>query len=57
MLIVANTRMFKIIDAKLYVPIVTLLAENNAKLSKLLSKGFKISVYWNKYKVIDNAVV
>ena len=57
MLIVANTRMFKIIDAKLYVPIVTLLAENNAKLSKLLSKGFKISVYWNKYKVIGNAVV
>ena len=30
----------------------TLSAENNAKLSKLLSEGFKRSVYWNKYKVI-----
>ena len=42
---------------KLYVPIVTLLAEDNVKLSKLLSEWFKRSVYWNKYKVIDNTVV
>ena len=48
---------FKITDAKLYVPIVTLSAEDNAKLSKLLSEGFKRPVYWNKYKVIDNKVV
>ena len=26
--------------------------EDNAKLSKLLSKGFKRSVYWNKYQAI-----
>ena len=32
-------------------------AEDNVKLSKLLRKGFKIFVYWNKYKVIDNIVV
>ena len=32
----------------------TLSAENNAKLSKLLSEGFKRSVYWNKYKIIPN---
>ena len=43
---------FKITDAKLYVPIVTLRIEDNTKLSKLLSKGFKRSIHWNKYKVI-----
>ena len=48
---------FKITDAKRYVPIVTLSAEDNVKLSKLLSEGFKRSIYWNKYKVIDNIVV
>ena len=43
---------FKIIDAKLYVPIVTLRTEDNTKLSKLLSEGFRRSIYLNKYKVI-----
>ena len=57
LLTVANTATFKITDAKLYVPIVTLSAEDNAKLSKLLSEGFKRSIYWNKYKVINNKVV
>ena len=47
-LTVANTAIFKIIDAKLYVPIVTLSVEGNAKLSKLLGEGFKRSIYWNK---------
>ena len=56
-LTVANTATFKITDEKLYVPFVTLSAEDNAKLSKLLSEGFKRSVYWNKYKVIDNIPV
>ena len=42
LLTTANTATFKITDAKLYVPIVTLSAEDNAKLSKLLGKGFKI---------------
>ena len=32
-------------------------AEDNAKLSKLLSEGFKRSVYWNKYTVTGNIVV
>ena len=53
----ADSATFKITDAKLYVPIVTLSAEDNAKLSKLLGEGFKRSIYWNKYKVIDNRVV
>ena len=39
---------FTITDTKLYVPIVTLKIEDNAKLSKLLSEGFKRSIYWNK---------
>ena len=50
----ANKANFKITDAKLYVPVVTLSIEDNAKLTKLLRKGFKRSVYWNKYKVIPN---
>ena len=37
----ANTATFKITDAKIYVPIVTLSIEDNAKLSRLLSEGFK----------------
>ena len=57
LLTVANTATFKITDAKLYVPIVTLSAEDNTKLSKLLDEGFKRPVYGNKYKVIDNTVV
>ena len=56
LLTAATTATFKITDAKLYVPIVTLSAEDNAKLSKLLSEGFKRSIYWNKYKVIKNIV-
>ena len=48
---------FEIADAKLYVTIVTLSAEDNAKLLKLLCKRFKRSIYWKKYKVIDNRAV
>ena len=44
-------------DTKLYVPILTLKTEDNTKLLKLLSKRFKNSFYWNKYKVIDNILV
>ena len=53
----ADSTFFKITDAKLYEPIVTLSAEDNAKLSKLLGEGFKRSIYWNKYKAIDNKIV
>ena len=53
----ADSATFKITDPKLYVPIVTLSAEDNIKLQKFLGKGFKISIYWNKYKVIDDKVV
>ena len=45
---------FAITDPKLYVPIRTLSAEENAELSKLLSEGFKRPVYSNEYKIIPN---
>ena len=43
---------FAITDAKFYVLVVTLKTEDNANLSKLLSQGFKRSVYWNEYRLI-----
>ena len=45
---------FAIIDAKSYVPVVTLSTEDNANLSKLFTEGFKRPVYWNKYKIIPS---
>ena len=33
-----------------YIPIITLSTRDNQKFSKLLSKGFEISVYLNEYK-------
>ena len=45
-----NNIIFTIKDTQLYIPVVNLIARNNQKLSKLLSKGFERSVYWNKYK-------
>ena len=53
----ADSATLKITDAKLYVPVFTLSTEDNVKLVKQLNEGFKRSVYWNKYKVIDNKVV
>ena len=53
----ASSATFKITDAKLYVSIVTLSTEDNAKLTKQLSERFNRTVYWNRYKVIDNRVV
>ena len=57
MLTTDTTGTFRITDAKLFVPIVTLSSEDNVKLSKLLSKGFKRPIYWNEYKVIPNKTV
>ena len=51
------TATFTITDTKLYVPIVTLSVEDNAKLTKLLNKGFKRPIHWNKYKVTPNKIV
>ena len=48
---------FAITDTKLYVPVVTLKTEDNTKLSKLLSEGFKRPIYWNEYKVTPNKII
>ena len=40
---------FKIIDTKLYVPVVTLSTQDNAKLLQQLKSGFKRTINWNKY--------
>ena len=41
---------FLLRKTKLYLPVVTLLAKGNQKLSKALIKGFERSVYQNEYK-------
>ena len=38
----ADSATFKITDANLYVPIVTLLTEDSAKLAKPLDKGYNV---------------
>ena len=37
-------------DTKLYVPVVTLSAQDNAKLLEQLKSGFKRTINWNKYQ-------
>ena len=44
----SNNIIFTINDRKLHIPVVTLSARDNQKLSKLFSKWFERSVYWNK---------
>ena len=46
----ANNIGFTIKVTNLYVPVVTLSARDNQKLSKPLSQGFDRSFYWNEYK-------
>ena len=40
---------FEITDCKLYVPVVTLSAENDNKLLEQVKSGFRRSIKWNKY--------
>ena len=41
---------FSITDTKLYVPVVTLSNQDNAKLLEQLKSGFKRTINWNKYQ-------
>ena len=41
---------FTISDTKLYVPVVTLLIQENVKLLDQLKLGFKRTINWNKYQ-------
>ena len=52
-----NSAKFKITDAKLYVPIVTLSTKDNVNLTKQLSNGFKRFVYKNSYQTIIAKVI
>ena len=46
----SNNIIYTIKDRKFYVPVFTLSTKHSQKLSKLLSKGLEMSVYWNEYK-------
>ena len=45
-----GTGKFEIKDTKLYVPVVTLSTQDNAKLLQQLKSGFKRTINWNKYE-------
>ena len=45
-----TTAVFKMTDCKLYVPVLTLSAENDNKLLEQLKPGFKRTIKWNKYR-------
>ena len=45
-----GARKFKITETKLYVPVVTLSTQDNAKLLQQLKSGFKRTINWNKYE-------
>ena len=48
---VANKNItFEITETKLYVPVVTLSIQDNAKLLQQLKSGFKRTIDWNKYQ-------
>ena len=53
----ANKLIFKITDAKIYVPIVTFSMEDNSKLPKLLNEGFKRPICLNEYKVTPYNII
>ena len=44
-------RRFAITDTKLYIPVVTISTQDNAKLLQQLKSGFKGTVNWTKYQV------
>ena len=43
-----DSETFAIIDTKLYVPLVTLLNQDNKNLLQQLKSGFKRTINWNK---------
>ena len=48
---------FKITDAKLHVPIVTLFIKDNVNLTNQLSDEFRRSFYWNNFETIPAKVI
>ena len=41
---------FTITDTKLYVPFITLITQDNAKLLEQLKSGYKRKIDWNKFQ-------
>ena len=41
---------FKIAETKLYIPVVNLSTQKNAKLLEQLKSGFKRTIFWNEYE-------
>ena len=52
-----GARKFEITDTKIYVSVVTLLIQDNAKLIQQLKPGFKRTISWKKYqsKIINRS--
>ena len=48
--IAGQERTFTITDTELYVLVVTLVTQDNAKLLQQLKSGFKRALNWNKYE-------
>ena len=48
----AKVTTFAMTDTKLYVPVVNLSTQDNAKLFEQLRYGFKRKIKWNKYQPI-----
>ena len=48
--VTAQVTKFSIADAKRYVPVVTLSAQDNAKLYEQLKSGFNRTINWNRYQ-------
>ena len=53
----ADFENFKITDAKLHIPIVTLSTKDNENLTKQLRNRFKRSDYWNNYQTVPAKVI
>ena len=45
-----SERWFAITDTKVYVPVVTLTTQDNAKLLQQLKSAFRRTINWNKYR-------
>ena len=50
MLLLILEKKIKITEPKLFVPVVTLWTQGNAKLLRQLKSGFKRTINWNKYQ-------
>ena len=48
--VAAQTTTFSITDTKLYVLVITLSTQDNAKLLEQLTSSFKRTINWNKYQ-------